>query len=298
MQPKPLLHKCRSSGRLHRLVCDHMVWLHLLKQTVEFSKEKLEVLVNFVPENRRSELMPEVVRAAARKFPSSDPGRGSPVKIIWTVQGFDAPETMDMEGYMEGYTEGVMEPDTVEYMEDFPYSPRVNNFYSNVEKLKDVAKAVRIDFTILEVQGLESSFLTTWNNLKMIVDHVEQQDEKLANFEMIGIGFSPFLDEVFFSLQRLSKKWKVKEVGVDVDDLEDLAASSLDNGHIVSLSFNWYWGEPVNLNALQRVWEISDEMEINGTYEVFLKGGRGEDCKEAWQSVIDFFLRVNGNNND
>ena len=99
-------------------MCDHVVWLHLLKQTVEFSKEKLEVLVNFVPENRRSELMPEVVRAAARKFPSSDPGRGSPVKIIWTVQGFDAPETMDMEGYMEGSMEGIMEPDMEEYMED------------------------------------------------------------------------------------------------------------------------------------------------------------------------------------
>ena len=273
-------------------MCDHVVWLHLLKQTVEFSKEKLEVLVNFVPENRRSELMPEVVRAAARKFPSSDPGRGSPVKIIWTVQGFDAPETMDMEGYMEGYTEGVMEPDTVEYMEDFPCSHRANNFYSNVEKLKDVAKAVRIDFTILEVQGLESSILTTGNNLKMVVDHVEQQDEKLANFEVIRTEF--LLKEAFFSLQRMSKKWKVKEVYVDVDDLEDLAASSLDNGHIGSLSFNWYWYEPVNLNALQRVWEISEEMEIN---EVFLKGGRGEDREEAWQRVVDF-LRVPGNNND
>ena len=190
-------------------MCDHVVWLHLLKQTVEFSKKKLEVLVNFVPENRRSELMPEVVRAAARKFPSSDPGRGSPVKIIWTVQGFDAPETMDMEGYMEGYTEGVMEPDTVEYMEDFPYSHRANNFYRNVEKLKDVAKAVRIDFTILEVQGLESSFLTTWNNLKMVVNHVEQQDEKLANFEVIAMGMNQTLNETFFLLQRMSMKWKV-----------------------------------------------------------------------------------------
>ena len=259
-----------------------MVWLHLLKQTAVFSKEKLEELVSFVRENRRSELMPEVLRAAASKFPPSDPRRKrSTVRIIWTVQGWAAPETMDMEGYV-GHGD--------------------NNFtYSNVEELKNVAKAVGINFSVVEVQGFDSPlhftacFRTTCNNFKMIADHVEQQDEKLANFEMIGIGFRPFVDEVFFSLQRLSKKWKVKEVGVDVDDLEDLAASSLDNGHIISLSFNWYWGEPVNLNALQRVWEISEEMEIN---EVFLKGGRGEDREEAWQSVIDFFLRVNGNNND
>ena len=96
-----LPHKCRSSDRLHRLVCDRVVWLHLLKQTAVFSKEKLKELVSFVRENRRSELMPEVLRAAASKFPPSDPRRKrSTVRIIWTVQGWGAPETMDMEGYV------------------------------------------------------------------------------------------------------------------------------------------------------------------------------------------------------
>ena len=251
--------------------------------------------------------MPEVVRAAARKFPSSDPGRGSPVRIIWTVQGLDAPETMDMEGYMKGSTEGYMEGDREAFVRGQPnLQVMVNNFHSNVEKLKDVAKAVRINFTILEVQGLESSTLTTWNNLKMIVDHVEQQDERLANFEFIGIGFNPFHDEVFFSLQRMSKKWKVKELEVAVNslpwrpliNLDDLlTASSLDDGHISSLFVHWYkdW-ELANLNALRRLWEISDEMWINEN--VSLKGGRGEDREEAWQRVIDYFHLVNGNNND
>ena len=68
--PGSLPDKCRSSDRLHRLVCDRVVWLHLLKQTAVFSKEKLEELVSFVRENRRSELMPEVLRAAAIKVPT------------------------------------------------------------------------------------------------------------------------------------------------------------------------------------------------------------------------------------
>ena len=93
-----LLHKCRSSDRLHRLVCDRVVWLHLLKQTAEFSKEKLEELVKFVPKKGRgrSELMAEVLRTAASKFPPSyeydpeyeeGPRPLCPAKILWTVEG-------------------------------------------------------------------------------------------------------------------------------------------------------------------------------------------------------------------
>ena len=48
--------KSRSSDRLHGLVCDiihhdGVVWLHLLKQTTDFSKETLEELVDFVLQN-------------------------------------------------------------------------------------------------------------------------------------------------------------------------------------------------------------------------------------------------------
>ena len=112
-------------------MCDHKVWLHLLKQTAEFSKEKLEELVDFVPEKRRPELMPEVLRAAASKLPSSDP-RSSPIKIIWTVQDWGAPETLDMMGGHLGACS------------------------NNLKELQTVAKAVRINFTILEVLGFES----------------------------------------------------------------------------------------------------------------------------------------------
>ena len=277
---------------MHRLVCDRVVWLHLLKQTAVFSKEKLKELVSFVRENRRSELMPEVLRAAASKFPPSDPRRKrSTVRIIWTVQGWAAPETMDMEGYV-GHGD--------------------NNFtYSNVEELKNVAKAVGINFSIVEVQGFDSPlhftacFRTTCNNFKMIADHVEQQDEKLANFEVIELGMSHSLNENFFSLLRMSMKWKVQEVVAVVDSLpnrpmiklDHLAGSSLlDKGHIGILFVDWYNLEPMSLNTLKRVWEISDEMYINE--KVKLKGGSGEDREAAWQHVTDYLLRINGNTID
>ena len=78
-------------------MCDRTVWLRLLNQTAEFSEEKLEELFKFVRENRRAELMPEVVRVAASKFPSSHPHdrRGSPPKIIWTVEGWGTSETLE-----------------------------------------------------------------------------------------------------------------------------------------------------------------------------------------------------------
>ena len=290
-------------------MCDHKVWLHLLKQTVEFSVEFSEQLFNFVPESRRPELMGEVLRAAASKFPSSDPGiHGCPVKLSWTVQGWGAPETMDMKNS--------------------------NDVGTNLKELSSVAKAVRINFTILEVQCLNSppafsgftdhfiyhhnlnEQFTTYN--RMIAKHVKLQGEKLENFEFGEIDFLS-MKETFLSLQRISNNWKVHQFRVNALPcvMKDVpAASSLDNGHICKLFVTWQGGVPVRLRALKRVWEISDEMYMNERYtieQVFLKGGRGEDQETrqtrsrsrrqeqeqeqeaAWQSVIDYFLRVGAN---
>ena len=232
--------KCRSSDRLHRLVCDRQVWLHLLKQTADFSQERLEELFNFVPKKMRSELMPEVVRAAAGKLPPSDPWRGSPFKIIWTVQGWDDPQTLELEP--ESY--------------DGPV-------YSNLKKLKNVAKAVKVTFTILEVHGWDFS---DFNNRLMITDHVKQQGSKLANCEMNRIMFMPY-SSTLFPLQRMSMKWKIKEVYVkDVDSLFNLDFLSLDDGHISSLNVVFFdVTKPMkekSLDPLKKVWGIADEMRF------------------------------------
>ena len=183
-------------------MCDRTVWLRLLNQTAEFSEEKLEELFKFVRENRRAELMPEVVRVAANKFPSSHPHdrRGSPPKIIWTVEGWGTSETLEA---------------------------------NNLERLKDVATAVRINLTILEVQEMDSWNRIAVNNLKMITDHVKQQDIKLASFEMGAIGYNhPAHNETFLPLCKMSISWKVQSLTVQTMSrygwlkLDDLAGGS------------------------------------------------------------------------
>ena len=287
--------KCRSSDRLHQLVCDHMVWVHLLKQITEFPKERLEELFNFVPEVQRSELMPEVLRAAASKLPSYRPPlqrNPNPMKIVWTLQGRGALETLDIKG-SDGY---------------------VDHYY---KELKNVAKAVRTSFIILEVHWSPA----LWEDLKMIANHVKVQGQKLGKFELSKIGWRhgphphpphPISNKTFFSLCTMSMNWKVHEVEVGVASdfllkLDLLAGSSLENGHIGRLTV-FKEKERVDLTALKRVWQISDELLICKGFPyrqepyprpvqlVKVGGGRGEDQEAVWQTVLDFFLR--GNNND
>ena len=137
--------------------------------------------------------MPEVLRTAASKLPSFDP-RSSSIKIIWTVQGWGFLETLDQGGHFDACS-------------------------SNVKELLNVAKSVKVNVTILEVLGLESSLVSSLassflDSLKRIAVHVEQQGEKLVNFEMSWIPL--VLYETFFSLQRMSMKWKVKELNVSL----------------------------------------------------------------------------------
>ena len=285
-------------------MCDGLVWLHLLKQTTEFSKKTLEGLVDFVPENRRSELMPEVLRTAARRFPSFEALRASqaplsasvrrgpclltgqnPAKIIWTLKGWSAAETFSMEGNID---------DVKEYYTYNGYYKYKGHYFNNLKEFTDVAKAVRIAPTILEVQGY-----TTGANLKRITDLVEQQGEKLASCEWTDLCTS-FGKEVFFALQRMSMKWKVKMakvsagIGGNYIELAALAGSSLDNGHIGSLVVIWNEEQVNFLPALKRVWEIADEMHIRRHHwaqdQLEVGGGRGEDSEEAWLLVLNFFL--------
>ena len=168
--------------------------------------------------------MPEVLRAATRRFPSFE-AKSEKAKIIWTVQGWAAPENF----YMKG---------------------------DNLKEFAGVAEAVRITPTILEVQGL-MPYNTTMANLKRITDLVEQQGEKLTNCEFILLA--SFSDkEAFFGLQGMSLKWKVKQVEVFMGihgtclNVADLAASPLHNGHIGRLLVNTKRNE-VNFEDLKKV---------------------------------------------
>ena len=67
MDPDTLLNCGRASKRLFALVCDRVVWRHLLRKTDEFSKEKLYELAVFGKKGS-PEMMPEVVKEAARRI--------------------------------------------------------------------------------------------------------------------------------------------------------------------------------------------------------------------------------------
>ena len=78
--------------------------------------------------------------------------------------------------------------------------------------------------------------------------------------------------------------------------LNDMAGSSLDNGHINILAIHMRGRVQVTLNALKRVWEIADQMHIfnQNVLDLEVGGGRGEDREAAWQLVLNF---LHGNNN-
>ena len=67
MDPDTLLNFGKTSQRFFNLVCDREVWRQLLKKTAEFTEEKVEQLRAF---KGSVEMMPEVVKEAARRIPS------------------------------------------------------------------------------------------------------------------------------------------------------------------------------------------------------------------------------------
>ena len=68
MDPDTLLNFGKTSQRFFNLVCDREVWRQLLKKTAEFTKEKVEQLRAFKGSKGSVEMMPEMVKEAARRI--------------------------------------------------------------------------------------------------------------------------------------------------------------------------------------------------------------------------------------
>ena len=71
IDPDTLLNFGKTSTRFFNLVCDQEVWRQLLKKTAEFTKEKVEHLKAFKGSKGSEEMMPEMVKEAARRIPFS-----------------------------------------------------------------------------------------------------------------------------------------------------------------------------------------------------------------------------------
>ena len=91
MDPDTLLNFGKTSQRFFNLVCDREVWRQLLKKTAEFTKVKVEQLKAFKGSKGSVEMMPEMVKEAARRIPFS-------LKPMPVAREFGVQEEEDADG--------------------------------------------------------------------------------------------------------------------------------------------------------------------------------------------------------
>ena len=175
---KSLMHAGRTCKRLHGLVCDREVWVHLLQGIENFSMEKVDELARF-GSNRSPEMKAEVLKAAASKMKVSD-HRCINIKV--SVKGWgDTPDTFDVDG-------------------------------EAMEKFTRVAFEVEASFNIVEVWCRRSiSDSSTASLLTGVANHVQRQGDKMESLELLGLPrkCKGMRKQLFFNLLNLSKKWKI-----------------------------------------------------------------------------------------
>ena len=180
----------RTSKRLHRLVCDREVWVWLLQGIDNFSKEKVEELARF-GSNGSPEMKAEVLKAALSKMKPSDHRYRISLKV--SVLGWGG------------------RPDTFEVDGDAMRELTTRGAHLTITKL---ASLVGSCFTIEEVLCSKTiSNVSTQLILSQCAAPVKQQGGKMDYLELVGLprGFAPngVVKELFFTLLKLSKKWKI-----------------------------------------------------------------------------------------
>ena len=301
MDPDTILNCGRASPRLYSLVCSREVWRHLLTG-VEFTKERLEELVIFgkglfevkgIEIKGSPEIMPEVVKEAARRFASvsrDEYTKHQPMVSI-AIQGcWGTPVTFDMLG-------------------------------NHLEELTRVAEAVGAKFNITACDGdltgvmdalwcMKYSGGLNWiggfNNVEFqrstfqkISAHIAEQEEnefslKLNRLNLVwGWG-------IFSSLQRASKEWSILHLDFrlpwpcpnDLGRRWDALARVSENGSIGTLSFFPYPNASfrgVLQDDVKRVWRITEKFvwHKNGSPPIEIGGGKGADTEAELQRLLE-----------
>ena len=265
MDSESLLNCGRASPRLYSLVCDREVWCHLVKG-VDFTKEQMEELVLFgmglFGISGSPEMMSEVVKEAARRFPVSEN-----VKLTIAIQSWGNPETFEVDG----------------------------NF---LKELTRVAEAVEAKFAITEVQDSAAKKQRFIKPIFELIDaHIAQQGEMLSRLELKEVSLcGGFIKDrnFFFNLQRASQEWRVLDLIVyKRKDFETLARYSA-NGRIDTFHFRAHYRLPrARLHLVEdvkRVWRITNKFVFrlfDGSPDIEIGGGRGEGSREAeWQRIL------------
>ena len=194
MDSESLLNCRRASPRLYRLVCDQQVWRQLLTG-IEISSDRLEELLLFgkgpfeingqkwdggsVPE-----LMPEVVKEAARRFANQlrTATEWDRTRVSVAIQGWGTEDTFEMDGNL-------------------------------LEGLGRVAEKVGAKFKIVVWNGGNFVFMAFMDTFKMISSHIAQQEEKVLSlkFNQVDAVFVGLL----FPLMRASKEWSILNLNFD-----------------------------------------------------------------------------------
>jgi len=301
MDPDTILNCGRASPRLYSLVCSREVWRHLLTG-VEFTKERLEELLIFgkglfevkgIEIKGSSEMMPEVVKEAARRFAlvsRDDYTKDQPMVSI-AIQGcWGTPVTFDMLG-------------------------------NHLEELTRVAEAVGAKFNITACDGdltgvsdalwcMKYSGGLDWiggfNNVEFqrstfqkISAHIAEQEENVFSLKLnrlflpsAGWGIVPFL-------QRASKEWSILHLDFRLPwplVWDDLARASV-NGSIGTLSFSGHTKasfKRVVQDDVKRVWRITEKIVWHeyGSPQIEIGGGKGADTEVEWQRLLELAFEV------
>ena len=258
----------RASSRLLRLVRDREVWRHLLRDTDDLTKEKLEELVGF-GSSQIPEMMAEVLKETARRMSRlvNDPVkmRVGYLKMMLSIQGWGSP------GVYAVYLYG-----------------------DHLKKLLQVATAVGSSFTILEVEhkvGLRNPLL------KQIAAHVKRQGKALDKLDFgylnshdMGIdGYG----NVFLEMLQMSKWWRVKELEMTTNNWATLA-SNASTGRIDFCRAHTLRGfENAKREDVRKVWEISSVMHTRvpmGTEWSVSSVGKVQTKKDPeanWQKLVE-----------
>ena len=297
MDSDTLLNCGMASLRLYRLVCDPEVWRWLLKATTDFSKERVEQLVEFVingspemsPETTKGsvEMLPEVVKEVARRIqfchkpalPELAQGNNG-MRFIHEI-----PEALRRRVRVKVTVEGGWGSlDTLE----------VDG--KHLDELTGIAQDVGAKFTMVEVQDY-NALQDNIDIFRKISSHMNGQTEKLAklDFSMVTLSHqNREAAEIFFSLLEFTSEWSIANFtlmatpdhGIN-DYWADIASISTTNGYIRLLVVIKWLGQ-LNSETVRKVWEISDQTMVlaGAPPPTMLRGGRGADDSQAeWELV-------------